>query len=210
MVEESIAGSGERQRILEAMLELGSTQGLQQTSIEEVIELAGSTREEFDRFFSSKDDCAIAVGDRSMVRFRAVVLPAYESEPRWPDSLRAAAYASARWIAENPRDTRFTAVELLWAGELAQARREASFQSFIALIDAGREQAPDPDAVPAHAAEGVMGAVAEMITVRAQQGEVEPYEYVQQIMYLAVLPYLGQEAAKAELEIPPPRPSEGG
>jgi AcrR family transcriptional regulator len=201
--------SAARERLLDSMLELGATHGLGEISVEQVIARAGSSRAEFDRLFSSKEECAIAVFDRSMLSFRAAVLPAYESESEWPDSLRAAAYATAAWIAAHPRDTRFGAVELLWVGELAQASREAAFQSFIDLIDAGRERAADPAAVPAYAAEGVMGSLAEMITKRARRGELRPYDYVPEIMYLAVLPYLGEEVAARELAIAPPRPPGG-
>jgi AcrR family transcriptional regulator len=193
-----------RERLCDAMLALGPEQGLPQTSIQEVAERAGLTRPDFDRVFASKEDCAIAVFDRSMRSFRATVLPVYESQGEWPDSLRAAAYASARWIAEHPRDTRFGAFELLSVGELAQVSRDAAFQSFVDLIDAGRQYAPDPDSVPARAAEGVMGSLAGMITKRARQGPLEPYEFVPQVMYLAVLPYLGEEIASRELTIPPP------
>ena len=36
------------------------------------------------------------------------------------------------------------------------------------------------------------------------QPENFPYAFIQQVMYMAVLPYLGQEAAEEELEILPP------
>ncbi len=202
------AGCGEtRERILEAMLEIASEHGYEETRVDEVVGRAEATREQFDRLFSSKEECSIAVFDRFMTGFYRQVFAAYEGEPSWPDNLRAAAYAVADWMSAHPREWRFGAIGLLWAGELAQARRETAFQSFAEMIDAGRAHAEDPDAVPAFTAEGVIGAIAEMITRRAQGDSIEPIEYVPSLMATAVRPYLGEEAAARELEIPPPRPA---
>jgi hypothetical protein len=50
----------------------------------------------------------------------------------------------------------------------------------------------------------VIGAIAEMLTKRLTQGEVDPYEFVPQLMSIAVRPYLGEDAAAKELARPPP------
>jgi AcrR family transcriptional regulator len=186
------------------MLELASEIGFEATTIEEVTERAGVGREEFDQLFDSKEECAIAVFDQFMAGFVVEVRAAYERQAEWPDSLRAAAYAVADWMQAHPREARFGAVEMLWIGGVAQAKREASFQMFVELIDGGRELAPDPASVPAYAAEGVIGSMAKMITDRLQDSAVDPHEFVPDLMYLAVLSYLGEEAAKQELTLPRP------
>lgn len=195
---------GPRERICEAMLELASTKGFESTSIEEVVERAGISREEFDRHFDSKEACAIAVFDRSLKDLVGTARAAYGGEREWPDSLRAAAYAVADFLLGHPRETRFGAVEMLWAGEMAQARREAGFQIFVELIDGGREHAADPESIPAFSAESLIGSMAEMMTKRLQRGDIEPHQFIPEMMYLAVLPYLGEEAARRELTMPRP------
>jgi AcrR family transcriptional regulator len=202
--------SGARERICEAMLDLVYTQGYEATSIEEVLERAGSSREEFDRDFASKEDCALAVFDIFMSDFEREISAAYEGKERWPDSLRAAAYATARWMIENPRGMRFGTVEMLWVSELSQARREAGFQTFLGMVDAGRARAEDPESVPPFTAEKVIGSIAEILTKGLQRPQFDPYERVPELMYLAVLPYMGEEAAVAELAMPAPvRPVDG-
>jgi AcrR family transcriptional regulator len=201
--------SAARERICEAMLELVYSQGYEATSVEEVLERGNASREEFDRLFASKEECAIAVFDHFMGDFEREIGAAYEAEEGWPDSLRAAAYAVAAWMLENPRGMRFGTVEMLWVSELAQARREAGFQTFIGMIDAGRDRALDPDSIPPYTAETIIGSVAEILTKRLQGGEFDPYALVPELMYLAVLPYLGAEAAARELAMPaPPAPLE--
>ena len=204
-------GAGERQQLNDArergcaaLLELVVVQGYEATSVEEIVERAGLGPEEFERLFGSKEGCAIALFDELLADFNREVAEAYESAEGWPDSLRAAAYAVADWMQAHPREARFGAVDLLWAGELAQARREEAFQRFIGMIDAGRELAEEPERVPTSAAEGVIGSIAEMITKRVQRGKVDPHEFVPELMYMAVLPYLGEECAARELTVPPP------
>lgn len=196
-----------RERIYEATLDLITSKGYDAIDVDQIAAKAGVERAQFDSLFPSKEACTIAVFDDFMDVFNRQVGEAYESQPRWPDSLRAAAYAVALWMTEHPREMRFGATGLLWAGEAAQAKREIAFQNFVAMVDAGRSLAAEPDQVPEYTAEGVIGSVAVMITKRAQQDEeMRPYEFVPQLMALAVRPYLGEVAAARELTMPPPAP----
>ena len=191
--------------VYEAMLDLVCQEGLERTSVEEVLERAGVAREDFERRFGSMEACALEVFDAFFTDYQDAVREAYESEAQWPDSLRAAAYAVADWIRAHPREVRFGTVEMLWAGDVFQARREAGFHYFAELVDGGREVAVDPEAIPATAAEGVIGSIAEIMTKGLQRGPFDMYDFVQELMYVAVLPYLGEEAAARELTIIPPR-----
>jgi AcrR family transcriptional regulator len=200
------AVSAGRQRFMEAMLDLVSEHGYEDVSLDQVIARAGGGREDFHAVFSSKEECAIAVLDEVAGSALRAVREGFESKPRWPDSLRASAYALARWITENPKKVRFGMVEALWAGELMQAKRETAFREFIEMVECGREASEDPDRIPAFAAEATIGSITEMFTKRLQRGPVDdPYEFIPELMYLAVLPYLGEEAAKRELTIRPPQ-----
>jgi hypothetical protein len=136
-----------------------------------------------------------------------VVRQAFESEERWPDSLRAGAYAQARWIAEHTEEVRFMMLETLWASELTGALRDQFLAEYTVMIDAGRAVAPDPDSVPPLAAESVIGAITQAIARYSgeESGRRDPIAAVPEMMYLAVRPYLGEEAARRELTIPPPK-----
>lgn len=193
-----------RERCKEAMLELVISRGYEATTTEEVCELAGVGRAEFDRYFASKEECAIAVFDHFQADFETKVMAAYGSEESWPDNLRAAAYAIADWSAANPRGMRFGTVEMLWISEAAQARRLHGFETFLGMIEAGREVAPDPEAVPPHTAGRLMGSVAEILTRRVQGKGFDARAFVPELMSLIVGAYLGEEAAARELRIPPP------
>jgi AcrR family transcriptional regulator len=194
-----------RCRICDALLELVVTQGYAQTTVAQILEQAGVNQCDFERLFSSKEECTMAVFDLHQGAIEREIIAAYEAEDEWPTSLRAAAYAVAQWMVEHPREMRFGTVEILWVSEYAQARREVGFQKFIGFIDEGRRRAKDPASIPPSTAEGVMGSIAEMLTKRIAQGDArDPYAVVPELMYLAVRPYLGEDAAARELAIPPP------
>ncbi len=180
--------------------------GYEATTVEAVLERSGATRAEFDARFNGKEDCVqkcfVAYGDDFSWKVRV----AYDSEENWPDSLRAAAYAAARWLDDHPRTTRFGNLDVLFAeNEMIRVSREELFEFQAALIEAGREYAEDPDAVPEAAALLVIGAIAQLLTQRLVSGaELDTPSMVPQMMYQAVRPYLGEERAREELTKPAP------
>jgi AcrR family transcriptional regulator len=197
----------ERQRIATAMIELVIEQGYKATTVRQLLERAGVRRADLRRLFGGKRACFLAVYEETSENFAAAVLPAFEGEEKWRDGLRSAAYAAARWIGDHPREARYATIETMMAGEFAVVRREATLQRFVDLIDAGREQLEDPGSVSRAMAEGVVGGILGMATKNLRRGtEVRPEDFVPELMFLAVRPYLGPQAALEELHIPPPEP----
>lgn len=195
----------ERTAYTEAMVDLTFERGYEQVTVAGIVARAGGGEAGFKAHFDSKQACALAALEEMIASNQRAVQEAFESEPRWPDSLRAAAYAQARWVVENPRKTRFGMLETLWASELTSALRDQLFGGYVAMIDAGRAVAPDPDSVPPLAAESVVGSIAQVLTRYSERGgDRDPLAGVPEMMYLAVRPYLGEDAARRELTIPPP------
>lgn len=194
-----------RNAYTEAIVDLAFERGYEQVSIAEIAARAGGDEAGFRAHFPSKQACAVAALEEMIASNQRAVRAAFEREARWPDSLRAAAYAQARWIVENPRKTRFGMLETLWASELTGALRDQLFGEYVAMVDAGRTVAPNPSSVPELTAESVIGSVAQATTRFSERiGERDPIAAVPEMMYLAVRPYLGEEAARRELTIPPP------
>jgi AcrR family transcriptional regulator len=194
-----------REQFMEAMLDLSVERGYEAVSLQQILERAGASQEDFDQFFASMEECAVAILEELANDNLRTVQEAYDRQEQWPDSLRAAAYAEAGWIVENPKWVRFGMVEMLWAGELPKAIRDSFFRHYSALIDGGRAVAKDPEAIPAYTAEGAIGSITEMFAKRVQRGQNDsPYKFIPELMYLAVLPYLGEEAAQRELTMPAP------
>ena len=194
-----------RQRIVAAMVELVVEQGYGQTTVKQLLERAEVRRSALRRLFGGKRACFLAVYEEMSERFSARVFSAFEREEEWRDGLRAAAYAAARWVAEHPHEARYATIEMMAAGEFAVERREATVSRFVDLIDAGRELAEEPESVSRAMAEGAVGGILGMLTRNMRrEAQARPEEFVPQLMFVAVRPYLGIEAAREELGIPPP------
>jgi AcrR family transcriptional regulator len=190
--------------IATALVEIVAERGYEATEVDAVIARSGVGRAEFERRFAGKEDCVRQVFEAFIDDFIWRIRSAYAGEARWPDSLRAAAYASGDWMDEHPRTAHFGMVDVLAArSEIIRVRREEIFQYCAGLIDAGREVAPDPAAVPAAAPVMAVGAVVQIVSMRMQKGEdLAMAQLVPELMYGAVRPYLGEEVARAELAIP--------
>lgn len=192
-----------------AMVEVVVEQGYAETSVEDVVERAGVTRAEFDRRFAGKEDCAQKIFEAFVGDYIWRLETAYRSQEDWRSSLRAAAYEVAEWITENPKLTRFGAVDILAAeNEMIRVRRDEAFYYGASLIDRGRSEVADPASVTDTTAEMAIGSIVQLLTHHIQNGtELKPMGMVPQLMYLAVKPYVGEELAREELTAPrPPSP----
>jgi len=195
----------ERQRIVAAMVELVAEQGYKATTIKQLLRRAGVSRADFRRSFAGKQACFLEAYDEMSERFVALVFAAFESEKEWRDGLRVAAYAAGRWIGEHPHEARYVVIEMVSAGEFAQTRRDETLRGFVDLIDAGRRQLDRPDSVSRAMAEGAVGGILGMLARQLRRGvPARPEDFVPDLMFVAVRPYLGNEAAREELSIPPP------
>jgi AcrR family transcriptional regulator len=188
-----------------ALVAVVHERGFEQATVAEICERGGIEAAEFARRLGTKAQATSAVFEAYIGDFRRRVGVAYDAEPGWPANLRAASYETVRWINAYPEAAWFGMVGVLGAGEMAMVAREGLFIWCAGLIDAGREAAPDPAAVPAAASMVAVGAAVEVVR-RQQEGTFggTSAETVPQLMSAAVRPYLGEAAAQAELGIPPP------
>jgi len=196
----------ERRRIREALLDLVSEVGYEETTVELVVERAGVERADFDRLFAGKDDLYLRLFDEIGAEFEGAVNRAFAAHEIWRDSLRACAYAAARFIRDRPREVAFGVLQMFAAGDLAQVHRERQLQRMVDLIDLGRQELDDPDSIGRGVAEGVIGSVYSLLVKELQSGGGvgSAESFVPDLMYLAVRPYLGPEVAREELSIPAP------
>jgi AcrR family transcriptional regulator len=174
--------------------------GYRDSTVEQVIARAGATPEQFAAEFSSKEQCFLAAWDAVNERFVARCIGAYSRPARWREKLRAAAEEFLAFVEAEPLESRVLLVELLEAGSRGRARRDLSVRSFATLFDAGRSELADPDSLPYEVALGIAGSI--FVTLRAQlvEGEAAPEELMRELMCMAVMPYLGVEAAMRELD----------
>lgn len=189
-----------RARITAAMIALVGTRGYAGTSIEMVCEQARTRRSHFDRCFASKEDCFLCVHDEVAAEFCERVLAAYAGPDTWHDRIWAAGWAAMRFFHEDPTRTRFLVVEVNGTGSGAQERRDRVLQQVADFLDGGREELEQPEKVSRCTAEIVAGAIYGTVLARIEAGCIERGEdFLPELVYMAVMPYLGSRAAEDEL-----------
>lgn len=192
--------------LAEATVALMVEGGYERLSFAAIADRGGLDRAELEGGFDDLQDCVVKVYWHYTEEFNGRVYAAYEGHSAWRDGFRASAYAAARYIRDHPQVVRFGTVELFRAGLMAQAQRQSHLQQMVDLIDAGRQELDDPDSVGRGVAEATFGSIYEFVVkeVQSGRGTRAAEDYVPDLMYIAVRPYLGHEVAREELTIPPP------
>lgn len=194
-----------RTRVHAAVKELVLSQGCDGLTLEEIAEQAGFAEFELRQYFPGPGMCLLDAYLHFVEEFDLRILAAFDGGEGWRPALRAAGYEAARYIEERPREVRFIVIGLLEGGPLIQAHRSQHLKRLAGLIDLGRQELDDPDSLGRSVAEAVIGGVNALIVREVHQGcGKRPIEFVPELMYVAVRPYLGHEVAREELAIPPP------
>jgi AcrR family transcriptional regulator len=193
-VAESLLSPSERDRALRAMATLCATRGYDETSVEEVVEAAEIDRGDFERIFDGKEDCAIEAVKAILGETMCVVGASYSPDhSEWDTALFGikaildlmAAHPSFAYVAyigsrqmtpEGVREVRVSGVSLL-----------------CTMLDRLRTSAAR-DEQPGTAAAGAFGGAEAVVRREVARGRAERLpELLPDLIYSAVVPFLGQE-----------------
>jgi AcrR family transcriptional regulator len=202
--------SEDERRLREALLDLCVERGYAELELEDVLERAGVDSAGFHRLYADLDACFAAVLGQAYGEFFEVAQAAVAGETGWRDRMRATAYALLRFLRSDERVARLAAVEAQHGGERALQLFVQTFNRLVDLIDEGSAEAGGPDSPSRATAIGIGGVLFARIQEAVAEGELGlGEEEIPQLMYAAVFPYFGAEAAEEELRIPPPEPGTG-
>lgn len=196
----------ERDRLRDALIALCFERGFRNVELWALFERAGLDRAVFDRHFADLEDCFFAVFEAEVDRYRCEYAPAREEFADWRERVRVTLYALFRFLAADRRRARFVVVDSQVAGERTRLLSGQLIEALFDLIDEGRRELPDPDALSRTTAEAVGGGILNQVYAAVARPIPLPpeRELVPELMYCAVLPYCGLEAALEELYISPP------
>lgn len=195
----------EAARLREALLDLCAERGYKKLKLKQLLERAEVDEESFHRHHTDLDACFATVLGEIYSEFFELATAAVAGQRGWRDRMRATAYALLRFLRADERVARFAAVEVSYAGDAAQRHFEGTFNRLVDLIDEGSGEPGGPEPLSRSTALGIGGVVFARIQQAVAEGELDlGEEEIPELMYAAVLPYLGAEAAEEELHIPPP------
>jgi len=194
----------QRERLIVAMLRAASELGYRGTNVQDVIERAGVSRPTFYEHFANKEDCFLASFDTSAKRLRDKVdAAARAGGDSWRDRVRLGLEAVLGFVHAEPDTARTLIVEARAASVDAVMRRVELLDHFSNCLDTrARELLPETSQRSEVTASGVVGGVEALLYSRLCKGESEGIEeLLPSMMYFAVLPYEGHEAASEELAL---------
>jgi AcrR family transcriptional regulator len=192
-------------RLREALLDLCVERGYADLQLDDLLARAGVDSAAFHRSYAGLDTCFTAVLGQAYGEFFERAQEAVAGQVGWRDRMRATAYALLRFLRADERVARLAAVEAQHGGEGALRLFVETFNRLVDLIDEGSAEAGGPESPSRATAIGVGGVVFARIQEAIAEGELGlGEEEIPQLMYAAVFPYFGAEAADEELRIPPP------
>jgi AcrR family transcriptional regulator len=196
----------QRPRLHQAMIDLCFEVGFAQITVTDLCRRAGIERAEFERRYVDLDECFFEAYEMEVRRFTRLMAAARACPGSWRDRLRATAYALLSFLRDDERVTNFVAVEVRAASERAQLLFGQGIEPLFDLIDEGRDEPGASPSLTRATAEQVGGGIFHQIYGAVGQGQslAPGSRIIPEMMYAAVLPYLGPEVAVEELRIPPP------
>jgi AcrR family transcriptional regulator len=189
----------QRERMLLAVAEAVAEQGYATTTVADIIARARLSRRTFYEHFTDKEECFLAAYDTVVEQMLAGVGKAYESGgSEWTQRVYDGLEAFIQYLVDEPAFARMCIVEVVAAGPEARGRRDAAMRVFVDFLEPGRAEAPAGVVVPELAADIVVGGIYEIIYTRLLRDSAEELlEMLPELVYCALVPFSGHEAARA-------------
>lgn len=190
--------TGKRERILQGMLTAVGTHGYERTTVQDAIAEAGVYRQAFYDSFSGKEDCYLQALDAGSAWVELAMRDAAAGETTWRDQLRGALTGLLGFLDQQPAVGRALLVEVHAAGPGAVAKRTEAMARASSMMDLAREESED--GAPAISAEAVVAGILAVLHSRLSSNQTSGYlRLLPELMYLAVLPFFGPDAATAAM-----------
>ncbi len=181
------------------MLETVGAEGYETTSVRSVLNRTGLYRQAFYDDFEDKADCYLQAHDAGVERVEGLVRSAALGERGWPQQLRTGLLALLDFLDAEPDVGRALIVEVHPAGQAAREKRTAAMRRASGYLDRARLEEGSKEA-PAIASEAVVAGIIAVLHSRLASRRDEGFrQLLPELMYVAVLPYFGPEAAAGEL-----------
>jgi AcrR family transcriptional regulator len=180
------------------MLESVGTKGYERTTVQDALENAGLYRQAFYDHFEDKEDCYLQALEAGSAWIELAMREAAALEKTWRGQLRAALTELLGFLDQQPEVGRALLVEVHAAGSSAVGRRTEAMERAVAMMDLAREESDQ--GAPEISAEAVVAGILAVLHTRLAAHQTNGYaRLLPELMYLAVLPYFGPDAAAAEM-----------
>jgi len=193
---EPLIAHSQRERILTAMAQICAKKGYGAATIRDICDAAGVSRATFYELFKDKEDCFHAAMELSLADAMGRIVAVYSPDKPWATMVRDAAAAFLDLLASRPTFARMALVEAPSSGERAFELYASGKRVLQSLLDRGREDPVEEEAIPSSAGRAALAAAESLIVGQILAGNTARLpELLPDIVYITTVPYLGQEEA---------------
>lgn len=199
----TVEGLPQEERILWSMVRAVTEKGTESVTVSEIVRRAGVSRIAFYELFENVDECLFAAYERVIDALFSYVFRAYEGDGPWPLRLRRALEALLEAFSAEPEVARMATVEVPATEPEARRRYHDAMERFAPLFREGRAYADHTDFPPDLERMAVASTEA-IISRQVAAGRTrELPTLLPDILLTALIPYVGPEAASAEVSRTP-------
>jgi AcrR family transcriptional regulator len=166
----------QRERLFRAAAEEFAQRGYAGASSESISRRAGMSKATFYEHFANKEECIIALFDRSTEVVAAGMAQAARGAGpgHAAERMQAGTRAFLAALAEHPEFAQTLLVEIIGAGPRAAQRRDQNMQAFADTLDAENEAAARRGLIARfaspHDAYAIVGAISELVSRQVRLG----------------------------------------
>jgi len=206
----------QRARLLRSAIEVASERGYSGISVTAVIVGAKVSSKTFYEFFENAEDCLASACEQWLAEASRFAEPAFAGKGSWSDRLRRALSQWLTFLDSQPEAGKLAVAFLLGAGTDhhghtpavdPRVRRTRLLSRLAEGLSEAREDAVPQVSCRPLTSEVLVAAALGVIHSRLARVDGPAIELVNPLMSLLVLPFLGAEAAAAELKRKPARTS---
>jgi AcrR family transcriptional regulator len=193
---EPLIAHSQRERILTAMADTCAKKGYGAATIRDICDTAGVSRATFYELFKDKEDCFHAAMELSLADAMGRIVAAYSPDKPWATMVRDAAAAFLDLLVSRPAFARMALVEAPSSGERAFELYASGKRVLQSLLDRGRDDPIEEEAIPSSAGRAALSAAESLIVGQILAGNTARLpELLPDIVYITTVPYLGQVEA---------------
>jgi AcrR family transcriptional regulator len=149
----------QKARLQGAMIEASARHGYADTTLRELVALAGVSKSTFYDHFESKRDCFLSTFDEVIAVIGQTVGEAYRQPGDFREKLVAALSVFMETATAQPSAARLAAVESLTLGRAGVEHRERGSEAFEALISQSFEHSPSSQPVSATTVRAIVAGI---------------------------------------------------
>ena len=177
--------------------------GLARLTIPEIASRAGVSRETFYEMYPTKQDVFVGAQKVGMHQALRVGVEAFEAAmPDWPRAIAAGLRALIAYLVSEPAHAHLSIVDAFGASPATIKVRNETLTAFATYFRRGYELARRDAAVPAIAADAVVGGAWQVLHHEIDDERIaELSDATPPLIYLLLTPFIGaRQAAKVALE----------